>query len=96
VNEHFRRAELQYQNAATVSRETLWRLFNASSALYDINYSFANLPPSSKLETEEITDEDLENAGAGEGLERDEASDIEDLSWDGLLIDDDDDEAMYF
>ena len=63
------------------------------------NLLFREPAPSSKLETEETTDgddRDLENAGAGEDLERDEESDIEDFSWDGLLIEDDDDKAMYF
>jgi hypothetical protein len=100
VNGHFRRAELPYQNAATVSREISWKLFNASSALTDIIYSFENLPhlgPSSKSEMEEPTDGELENAGAGEGLECDEESDNEVFSWDALLIEDDDDsEAVYF
>ena len=58
---------------------------------------FRELAPSSKLEMEETTDGDVENAGAGEDLEHDDESDIEDFSWDGLLIeDDDDDEDMYF
>jgi hypothetical protein len=62
---------------------------------------FPEPAPTSKLEKEENgTDGELENAstaGEPEGLpvECDE-SDIEDISWDGLLIeDDDDDEAMY-
>ena len=63
---------------------------------------FPEPAPSSKLEKEEnrltSTDEEPENASAaGEGLpvECDE-SDIENISWDGLLIEeDDDDEAMY-
>ena len=58
---------------------------------------FREPAPSSKLETEETADGDLENAGAGEDLEHDEESDsIEDFSWDGVLIEDDDDDAMYF
>lgn len=43
---------------------------------------------------------ELENAGAGENLKCNEESqsdsDIEEISWDGLLIEDeDDDDAMY-
>lgn len=48
----------------------------------------------------ETTDGELlvENASTGdsEGLECNEELDIEEFSWDGLLIEDDDDEAMYF
>ena len=65
---------------------------------------FPEPAPSSKLEKEENStddscDEEPENASvAGEGLpvECDEL-DVEDISWDGLLIeeDNDDDEAMY-
>jgi hypothetical protein len=48
--------------------------------------------PSSKSEMEEATDGELEN-----DLDRNEESDVEVFSWDGLLIEDDDDsEAMYF
>lgn len=58
---------------------------------------FREPAPSSKSEMEEPTDGELENAGAGEGLECDEESDNEVFSWDALLIEDDDDsEAVYF
>ena len=62
------------------------------------NLLFREPAPSSKLEMEETTDSELlvENASTGEDLECDEESDIEEFSWDGLLIKDDDDDAMYF
>jgi len=55
---------------------------------------FREPAPSSKSEMEETTESDgeLEN-----DLECDEESDVEVFSWDGLLIEDDNDsEAMYF
>ena len=64
------------------------------------NLLFQEPAPSSKLETEETTDSDsellVENASTGEDLECDEESDIGDFFWDGLLIEDDDDDTMYF
>ena len=64
------------------------------------NLLFREPAPSSKLETEETTDGELENASAEDrDLECAEESGIEDneeFTWDGLLIEDDDDDAMYF
>jgi hypothetical protein len=53
---------------------------------------FREPAPSSKLEMEETDDGKLEIVSAKEDMECDE-SDVEEVSWDGLLIDDDDD--MY-
>lgn len=61
---------------------------------------FREHAPSSISEAEEISDQELKDAGAGEdvgGVEGSDRSDVEDLSWDGLLIDgDDDDETVYW
>jgi hypothetical protein len=49
------------------------------------------------LETEEASDGELENASTqGDSREPDEESDIEEFSWDELLIEDEDEEAMYY
>jgi hypothetical protein len=48
------------------------------------------------LETEEVNDRELENASTqGDSREPDEESDIEEFSLDELLIEDEDEEAMY-
>jgi hAT family protein len=60
---------------------------------------FREPAPSSIFEAEESKpeDEELENASAGRdsGEPSHEESDIEEFSWDGLLIEDEDEEAMY-
>jgi len=48
------------------------------------------------LEAEETSDHELDVGVGGELGESGEESDLEDLSWDGLLIEDEDDEAMYY
>jgi hypothetical protein len=58
---------------------------------------FREPAPSSVLETEEASDGELENASTqGDSREPDEESDIEEFSWDELLIEDEDEEAMYY
>ena len=57
---------------------------------------FRERAPSSISETEEVSDQDLEDAGAIQdpGLEE---SDVEEVSWDGLLIaDEDEDEEITY
>ena len=61
---------------------------------------FKEPAPSSILEAKESSnDEELENAitgrDSGSGEPGDEESDIEEFSWDGLLIEDEDEEDMY-
>jgi hypothetical protein len=53
---------------------------------------FQEPAPSSKSEVEETSDQEPENMGAGG--EPSEESDVEEFSWDGLLIEDEDEEAM--
>ena len=53
---------------------------------------FREHPPSSKLEAD-ATDEDCKLDA--EGVENAEGSDVEDFSWDGLLIDDKDDDLAW-
>jgi hypothetical protein len=48
--------------------------------------------PSSVVEAEEITDEELEDAALDNSGEPEEESDVEAFSWDKLLVDDDDDD----
>ena len=56
---------------------------------------FQNPAPSSILEdSEETSDQEQDNAGTKGDLQ-DIESGIEDLSWDGLLIEDEDDEILY-
>jgi hypothetical protein len=56
---------------------------------------FREPAPSSILEGEETSDE-RENASTGRDLAgSDDESDIEEFSWDGLLIEDEDEESMY-
>jgi len=57
---------------------------------------FQEPPPSSILEAEETSDHELDMGVGGELGESEEESDLEDLSWDGLLIEDEDNEAMYY
>ncbi|KAF8801009.1 hypothetical protein BYT27DRAFT_7116053, partial [Phlegmacium glaucopus] len=57
---------------------------------------FQEPAPSSILEAEENSDKELENANTGRGSGELDESDIEELSWDGLLIEDEDEEAMYY
>jgi len=57
---------------------------------------FREPPPSSILEAEETSDHELDVGVGGELGESGEESDLEDLSWDGLLNEDEDDEAMYY
>jgi hypothetical protein len=52
---------------------------------------FQEPAPSSRLEAEETSDQEVENMGAKEPGEE---SDVEEFSWDGLLIEDKDEEAM--
>jgi hAT family C-terminal dimerisation region len=57
---------------------------------------FQEPAPSSILEAEETSDCERENASAGGDLAgSDDESDSEGISWDGLLVEDDEDEAMY-
>ena len=60
---------------------------------------FQEPAPSSKVEAEETGHQELEDVGA-EGDSRGqpvrEESDVEDVSWDGLLIEDEDEEPMYY
>ena len=58
---------------------------------------FREHAPSSISEAEELSNQELEGAGASEDLGGVE-SDVEELSWDGLLINDDDDNevTMYW
>jgi 3'-phosphoadenosine 5'-phosphosulfate sulfotransferase len=57
---------------------------------------FREPAPSSILEMEEASDRELENASTQEdSREPDEESDIEEFSWDELLTEDEDEEAMY-
>ena len=58
---------------------------------------FRERTPSSISEAEELSDQELEGAGASEDLGGIE-SDVEELSWDGLLINDDNDDevTMYW
>jgi hypothetical protein len=57
---------------------------------------FREPAPSSILETEETSDRELENASTeGDSREPDEELDIEEFSWDELLIEDENEEAMY-
>ena len=51
---------------------------------------FREPAPSSILEVEESSDE-LDDVG-----EPEEESDVEEFSWDGLLIEDEDEEAIYY
>ena len=52
---------------------------------------FQEPAPSSRSEMEEISDQELENAGTRGEPGVLEESDNEEVSWDGLLIEDDDD-----
>jgi hypothetical protein len=54
---------------------------------------FREPAPSSIMETEEASDEELENVSAGK--EPAEESDIEEFALDGLLIEDEDEEVTY-
>lgn len=58
---------------------------------------FREPAPSSILESEESNDQELENVSTSrdESGEPADESDIEEFSWDGLLIEDEDEEAMY-
>jgi hypothetical protein len=59
-------------------------------------FLFRELAPSSILEVDEMDKQGLENMGAGGDRELEEDSDVEDFSWDGLLIEDEDEEPMYY
>jgi len=48
------------------------------------------------LKAEKTSNYKLDVGVGGELGESGEESDIEDLSWDGLLIEDEDDKAMYY
>ena len=62
----------------------MWRPCSLSSVRF-----FPELAPSSTSEAKETSsDQELENMGAGE------ESDAEEVSWDGLLIEDENDAAM--
>ena len=57
---------------------------------------FREPPPSSILEGDDTSDNEQEDVSTGRELAGSgDESDIEESSWDGLLIEDDDDEAMY-
>ena len=57
---------------------------------------FWELAPSLILEAEETSNQELDNAGARGDLGDLEESDVEEFSWDGLLIEDEDEETMYW
>ena len=57
---------------------------------------FREPPPSSILEADDTSDNEQENVGTGKVLAgSDDESDTEEFSWDGLLIEEEDEEAMY-
>ena len=58
---------------------------------------FRGPAPSSILEAKESEDQELENASTGRDSREpgDEELDIEEFSWDGLVIEDEDEEDMY-
>ena len=57
---------------------------------------FQEPAPSSISEAEETSDQELDDAG-GRGDSGDlEGSDVEEFLWDGLLIEDEDEETMYW
>ena len=59
---------------------------------------FQEPAPSLISEAEETSDQELDNVGARGDLGDLEESDVEELSWDGLLIEDEDEdeETMYW
>ena len=80
----------QYQNVAIVLRATLWRPCSVKCAIrHDL--LFREPQPSSISEAlEETSDEEREDGDLG----GQEESDVEEFSWDGLLIEDE--EIMYW
>ena len=59
---------------------------------------FREPPPSSILEGDDTSDNEQENVNTGRDLAAgsDDESEIEEFSWDGLLIEDEDDEASMY
>jgi hAT family dimerisation domain. len=56
---------------------------------------FREPAPSSGLEVEELSDQELENVGHLDGGEAGDESDSEEQPWDDLLIEDEDEDTMY-
>ena len=57
---------------------------------------FRGPAPSSILELKESEDQELENVNTGRDSGEGDESDIEEFSWDGLMIEDEDEEDMYW